>query len=408
MNRNKISCYCRDSVIYTHNKSHFIHNFEHDYQIVLVQESKFDCVKLLIEKHYNIISEYDLIWTKKHLLRNKQRLGIEDDMLIENVNLEDLNLKAIIFEIDEPEYQLTSTGKYQIKWNNGFFSSISNDVVLLSSNIEKFFSCAALLTGLEFIKNLSLSEEKVNITKVYRDLIGAEGWHSFDEMFAVTNICADWLVLRNAEFLPNDFWGNDKDMDILCRDLDSFLMATNATKKDSGFSNYEVMIESKKVDVDARFLGDDYYDRLWQEHMLLTKVFNGIVPLLDLENHFFSLLYHARIHKSVIKPIYITRLIDISHSLGFIFDQNVLTDDELCAQFFDDFFDSKNYKFTFPYDFACYENINRDVTKFVMNTKPMCMNLGFTLKLIKNNLFLIFCKLSPRTVKDYIKRVLGK
>ena len=36
------------------------------------------------------------------------------------------------------------------------------------------------------------------------------------EFLLMTNISCNWLVLRNYEYLPDDFFGNDDDIDILC------------------------------------------------------------------------------------------------------------------------------------------------------------------------------------------------
>jgi hypothetical protein len=245
-------------------------------------------------------------------------------------------------------------------------------------------------------------------SKVAGDLVGANGWNSFTELLSVTTLCCDWLVLRNGEFLPDNFWGNDKDMDILCQDLAPFLLAINADRKGQGIANFYVTVEGQALDVDARFVGDDYYDRTWQKEMLATKSYLGVVPQLNVEHYFYSLLYHARIHKNVVKAIYVPRLKQMAQELALSFDEQVLTDDQPCAQFIDGYFQHKNYQFTYPQDYACYENINRQVTRHLTHVKAMPFNAEFTWRLLKNRVFLGLCKILPRSLKDNLKRVLNK
>jgi hypothetical protein len=404
----KIQDYRPHAVKYVYNQTHFTHNIEHDYQIVLLKEDNFSDIKQHIEEFYRVVTEYDLIWTRKHLAKNKQRLGIQSEVLSDNLDQEEFRLKALIFEIESPEYQLTSAGAYHLQWTTAFTVDIFDDVILKSNNIEMFFYCATLLIGPELLNDLRPPRPEVSHVVSRADLVGADGWDSFHQMFSVTNICSDWLVLRNADVLPDNFWGNDKDIDILCRDRESYISAVNATKRGVGISSFEVIIESRKVDVDARFLSDDYYDRLWQEKMLSTKEFNGVVPLLNLENYFFSLLYHARIHKSVVKPIYVTRLAEMANSLGFKFNECILSDDRLCAQFMDSYLQDKGYRFTYPYDYACYQNINRNVTRHLVNIKPMCFNWEFSWRLVKHNIINYTSKFLPQFLKENLKRVFNR
>ena len=404
----KIKNYRRDALKYVYCKTHFTHNVECDYQLVLLQEDNFHVIKQHIEEVYDVVTEYDLTWTRKHLAKNKQRLGIQQEVFSDNLDQDEFRLKALIFKIELPEYQLTSAGAYHLRWAAAFADDLFDDVILQSNNIEKFFYCAALLIGPELLNDLTSPRPAVGHIVSRRDLVGADGWDSFHQMFSVSNLCSDWLVLRNADVLPENFWGNDKDLDILCRDLESYILAANAIKRGVGISSFEVIIESRKVDVDARFLGDDYYDRLWQEEMLSTKEFNGVVPLLNLENYFFSLLYHARVHKNVVKPIYVSRLADMANALGFKLNECVLSDDRLCAQFMDSFFQNKGYKFTYPCDYACYQNIDRNVSRHLAHIKPMCFNWEFSLRLMRHNIINYTSKFLPQWFRKILKRVFNQ
>ena len=49
------------------------------------------------------------------------------------------------------------------------------------------------------------------------------GWKNFEEFIEEANKSLNWLVLRNFEYLPNNFFNNDKDVDVLCEDLEQFV-----------------------------------------------------------------------------------------------------------------------------------------------------------------------------------------
>lgn len=404
MELNSLKNYRKDRVKYKFENGAFVHNFSEDYHVLLIQKNKYAEVTEQLKSHSFIENEYDLLWTKGCIAENIQRLSIGKDSLCElNKNI-DLDLKVIIIKIDSAKYKLNNIGVYSVVWPSGDFTFLLNNVILHSYNIETFFMFSSLLLGPKFIND---EGQLVELPRRI-NLAGVSGWENFHEMFKVANFCSNWLVLRNAEYLPDNFWGNDKDIDVLCDELPQFLSAVNATKKANGVANYEVTVESKIVDVDARYVGDEYYDRLWQQNMLLNKMYDGEVPRLNLENYFFSLLYHARIHKKSVKPIYIPRLLDMAQKLGLECDESIFGNNKLCAHFLDSYFEQNHYLMTFPLDYACYENINKDVTQYVQLKKKLPINLLFVFFSIKNQLFLYACKLLPKSIKDGMKRALNK
>ena len=403
-----ISHYRHDAVKYTENGQYFTHNFSDDFQIILLKPSDLETSKQALATFAQVIIEYDIYWSHKHLSRNKKRLGIPIDKLSEYAERDEIHLKAIIYSIGSPQYQKVAPERYEVTWNTVELERVIKLAVVGSTNIEEFFFYATLLVGPTFIEHLTSFSSEVLHYKIAADLVGAKGWNSFEELLSVATLCCDWLVLRNGEFLPNNFWGNDKDMDILCRDLAPFLLVINADRKGQGIANFYVTVEGQALDVDARFLGDEYYDRAWQEDMLATKVYQGVVPHLNIEHYFYSLLYHARIHKNVVKAIYVPRLRQMAQVLELNFDEQILSHDQCFAQFIDAYFQRKTYQFTYPKDYACYENINRNVTRHITHVKAMSFNAEFTWRLFKNRIFLGVCKILPRSLKDKLKRVFNK
>ena len=97
-------------------------------------------------------------------------------------------------------------------------------------------------------------------------------WKDLNSFIQYANSNCNWIVLRNFEYLPDDFHKKDKDIDILCDDLDHFVKTMKLEKRSWGISSYEAIINNQKIAIDLRFLGDDYYDKLWQFNMLKDKI----------------------------------------------------------------------------------------------------------------------------------------
>lgn len=411
MTLNKLSNYRRDAVSYSGNKSaeplRYNHNFESDYQLVFVANANRHNVEALIAKNYKLAAVFDVHWSKKHFADNIKRLGLASSNLKLCDTEDTIQLTAIIFQVESPRYNLTAADFYQIDWQASPLASLLNDVILITDNIESFFYNGALILGLTTLQSVFSSDEMI-VKALTKDLEGAEGWQDFTEMFNIANTCANWLVLRNAEFLPDNFWGNDKDIDVLCNHIPNFVFAVNAKVKGEDGANFEVKIAKQNIDVDMRVIGDEYYDSSWESDMLVNKVYNGIVPLMNNEDYLYSLLYHARIHKTVVKPIYIPRLTNLAKELGFELDQHIFTSNELCAKFMDAYFINKGYKFTYPSDYPCFESLNRKVINHLSQIQPQHTPLVFKVKLFRNQLFLLGCKLFPRSLKELAKRVLGR
>ena len=410
-----IAQYQRGALKYVFNGNTFHHNFDKDFHIALVKESESAQFISKLKELSSVVTNYRVVWTAEALSKNAERLFLTSTVisnLATNAKNE-LALIAIIFQNTEANYSIEGSGNYQVQWQNKALPLLLEKGLLFSNNIENFFYFSTLIIGPAIIDDLSQFNGSKPLTTVTElistrtNLVGSNTWESFTELFKVANLCADWLVLRNAEFLPNDFWGNDKDIDILCAELSPYLMAINAVSKNNSSANFQVSVEHKLIDVDARYVGDDYYDRIWQKEMLSTKNYQQGVPQLSIENYFYSLLYHARIHKNAVKKVYIERLENMAKSMNMPFDKQLLVNDSLCASFFDDYFYRRHYFITYPKDYACYENLNLKVVRASKRVKNVPFNFDFTVRMIKHKLFLFSCNLAPRWLKELLKRAIN-
>jgi hypothetical protein len=231
-------------------------------------------------------------------------------------------------------------------------------------------------------------------------------WKSFDEFISVANQNCTWLVLRNFEYLPNNFFGNDTDVDILCENISLFVKTMKLRKRSWGIGAYEATIDGKVVPFDVRFLGDGYYDKLWQYKMLKNRIFTTEnVPRMNNEDYFYSLLYHSKIQKISVKEEYKKRFYELSLILGIEnYKIDSILDDEFIAGLLNKFMRENNYTFVKPLDTEIPQNstfydyldcyVKNDAVKI-----PKKVIIG---KFIPD--FLL--KLIPRSIKNILHKVI--
>src|SRR5699024_1956987 len=311
----------------------FIHNYNRDLHFVLLWEngrSKENKIIDKIESEYDIKYCVEIIWSNEYKRANFNRLYSQQ---IDSK----LNLKkhkkvgmgeflCIVFEDPNPNYQYLKSlsgevfignknvvdTKYEIR------NILGDNLLHGTASISEFFHHGILIFHEELLNHiLSISTWDNEVHRMKQDMAGATGWKSFSEFFKAMNYSSNWLVLRNHEFLPDDFWGNDKDIDLMCDNIKKFVSASNANKRRGGLSAYETIVEGQKVLLDIRYVGDNYYNSVWESDMLARKQYkSGYVPILRTDDYFFSLLYHAKLQKRTVKDVYISRLIKLGNQIG--------------------------------------------------------------------------------------------
>jgi hypothetical protein len=165
-------------------------------------------------------------------------------------------------------------------------------------------------------------------------------WNSLGEFFQAINATTNYLVIRNYEEYVNDrILSEHKDIDILCDEPQLFRTASKAIPrqaKDDGI-HYYIMVNDCKIELDIRWIGDGYYDNKWEQIMLNNRVsFSNLFYVMDKESYYWSLLYHALIHKKSISKDYQAKLSVMAIELN-IKDKNL-----------DDYMRLHGYKYTYP------------------------------------------------------------
>lgn len=292
-----------------------------------------------------VVYEAEHVWSASKVPENCRRLGVNE---VAGALVHDLYFCVVVLRLCAVDYLDPSATSFACGWGSG-------EIAFYSRDKSEYLFISSLLLGAEIATNPINRELQGN----RKDLLGSSSWRSIKEFCSVLNCCLEWVVLRNFEFLPDNFWGNDKDIDLLCSDIDLFERVANAQRKGNGISNFTVSISDKTLPIDARFIGDGYYDKCWQRDMLTARVIKAGVPILCLEDHYYSLFYHAKLHKKAVKPEYFERLCQLAAANHVSLTPEDLTLDEKCVRLIDAFLKRKGYVIEFPRDISCHMNFNK-------------------------------------------------
>jgi predicted Ser/Thr protein kinase len=168
----------------------------------------------------------------------------------------------------------------------------------------------------------------------------------FEQLNTIAGL--DYVVLRNFDDLVDGRADQGSDIDILANDFYLFKRSTGAIgykhkmPTDSLFKRartltgptrdyyrpgpaheyggYKVAglvnIAGQEITVDIRFVGDGYYCEEWERKILAGRVKLGNIWVPDTENLFYSLLYHALVHKPRLSNRYRRMLGEMAPTVG--------------------------------------------------------------------------------------------
>lgn len=396
----------------------FKHNYERDLHFMILWENgrdKEEEVFKEISSRFKLLFYSEVYWSDENKRANFNRLYSQqldsDANLKKHMRVGMGPFVCIVFEDLNPEYKYVKSLSGEIFLGNinvvqtkyKLRELLGGNFLHGTSNILEFFHHGSLIFHLSILERIITREEwdgKVEIIR--QDLAGANGWSNFNEFFSITNLCSNWVILRNHEFLPDNFWENDKDIDLMCENLKQFVSVANAYKRRGSISAFATKIEGKEVYLDIRYVGDNYFDSVWQQKMLDRKLYkNKNIPILRDDDYFFSLLYHAKLQKPTVKEIYIPRLINLAEKIGLkSIDHKDIYLDEKSASILNGYLNSHGYYFCKPYDTRVY--INKNVLKYI-NAYPLVGKNYIKGKVIKQ-----LAKFTPGFVKRILPQKLKK
>ena len=253
---------------------------------------------------------------------------------IKNVNSNIFNLKL--------KYREWAGGGHLIHTTNDIIEARHDLVLLFGKSYDQI--------------NNTYQKKWDGIIRYYnKDLVGNTNWENLEELFLVLNETSRYVILRNFENYPDSFINEThSDVDVLTDNYREILLITNAILiyRNQKRIGHNIAIGKKLINFDFRYVGDGYYDKNWQENILKTRVEHENIYIPSKSNLYFSLLYHALIHKRYLSLDYFHRLIQISQKL-LTNDKNKLSS---LIQILNNYLLDNSYEVTEPTDYSVYYN----------------------------------------------------
>ena len=320
-----------------------------------------------ISENFTICSIYNTTWSENRFSNNLSRFYGEN--LPKNSNKEKHcgtdTFCCIIVKDNKPIYETRDTSKGARVVNIKLFDAkqlyrswTRGNKIHATDNIEETKFQLALLFGKDYNDFLFKDKFDKNAVEYNNDLMGANGWNSFDELFYILNLTSNYIVLRNFENLEEQLTSKHPDVDILTENKDLTIDVLNAVKTihKSYRVQYSVMIDNKDINFDIRYVGDNYYHKNWEIELLKTKVKHDkgfYIP--DNINLFYSLIYHALIHKQYISEDYIKQFLSLSIILKLDLKVCNIVDASLLDRLLS-YMHEHNYDIVDPYDLSVFFN----------------------------------------------------
>jgi len=266
---------------------------------------------------FEILSKLRVTWPKEIFSRELSRFYGEN--LPKNSHKErqcgNGTFACYVVRDTKPNYQPRKTSKGLRLVNTNLFDKKSmyrkwtnhGHLIHATDNISETKTQLLMLTGETYESFMALHP--------IQDLAEAKEVQGFqvktlEDLFYALNATVNYVVLRNYESLDQELNSEHPDIDLLTDDSSTLARVLNAEKKyiSQDSVQYRLMLEQKEVSIDIRSVGDDYYCARWQRAILKNRrPFKGMYVPHEID-HFYSLLYHALLHKKELSLDYQNRL----------------------------------------------------------------------------------------------------
>jgi hypothetical protein len=403
----------------------FQHNLKVDYACFALWKSARpykEKIRELITDQFDILLEAEIIWSQEHFHENAARLyeapmykDIAKEKRRSNHAEKIGDNRFILFVIKDtaPHYTFAKSVSGKIELSNlnvvnakyKFRDWIKEDIgvkygVHSTNNIHEFFFQAPLLLGVELFDKL-LNGKNPATKVINKDLEGADGWKNYTDFFRILNLTSNYLVQRSFETLP--YANEEKDIDLLTDNYQRLASAIGARQfRKQPYKGY-VTINGERISLDIRFIGDKYYDIVWQKGMLDNKICkNGVfVPRED--DYFFSLLFHCKVQKGHVKEKYIGILSEIAKKHDFNwYNTELLADNTKIAEILRGYFQSHGYYYEDPLDNGVFKNNE------IIRHLPKSEKIFNSRKSKKQKIKSLIKKGIPKSLHPFFKKLIRK
>lgn len=290
---------------------------------VLWEASRFKEEEIIadLQQHFTVLKQYEVAWPQANWVSHLEAFyGHSSQVWISKARRNGTgNFRVVIVEDAQAVYgkrdnmrgmqEMVNTNIYDakkryrklIKSKDWVHSSVNleetrhNLAMLLDRSLDDFLAHATLDGKVEYL-----------FTSPPRD----KGWKSLQHLFTIMNESVPYVVMRNyASLLDEKTSDAHDDIDLLVSNRDLFVAVTGAVKTSSkpDRAKYLLLVGEQVHIFDLREVGDGYYDPALASDMIERRqVIAGYLCVPSQEDLFYTLLYHALIHKTSIAPDYAT------------------------------------------------------------------------------------------------------
>lgn len=265
---------------------------------------------------------------------------------------------------NSPDYQLRMTSKGQRLVNANIFDKKAlfrkwtnhPHLIHATDNLDETRVQLFLIAG----KSIdSFDNKKTSIEKPIIEKVGGFHVNSLTSFFESLNATVNYVVLRNFDSLESELSAEHPDIDLLSDDPGTLVRVLGAEKKYKNKNSVQhfIQIDGKTVSIDVRYPGDNYYCLVWERDILLSREKYQDIFVPSKLNHFYSLLYHALLHKKELSSDYVKALRLYAHELRLLDFHDCLVEKNMLKSLIC-FMDGKNYDLVEPKDLSVFWNIS--------------------------------------------------
>jgi len=299
--------------------------------------AKYEIIEEHLNKHFKIISKFELHWSKTHYHSNIARLykrtNKADKFTKPSKKFGNPPYKVFIVEDPLPNYgwHVSTSGIPEfcnlnfIEAKKHYRQGLPHPYLVHSTSTDREFTHQlTLLFGSQRRFNDFLKSENKPVVK---DLYASNGWGSWSEFYAALEPNCEYAFLRQPK--SEDMFNPEFDLDILTDDFQKFASIANIIQRNDKPYKGSLCIDNKHIKVDLRFVGDNYFPEKWQVAMLENRALTeqNFYRLSQIDQY-FCLLYHGVMHKTGIDPKYHRELQLLEHELGLPWSIKTYSKDE--------------------------------------------------------------------------------
>lgn len=316
----------------------------------------------LIGKRFTIRVVTRLVWSAEHFDANIRRFYAKSAEQAQDKRKEfgDEPFLLIVVDDEAPcyRYRIDGSGGYK-KVNINTFdlkSELRKEGISLhvTDTLKEARRDIMLLTGRtmdDLLRDAVTWDGEIG--ELRSDVVGASGWKKLSQLFAVLNEAINYVVLRNFENLPDNHVVEEHgDVDLLVESLEGYLRAGAILNGNEG---PWAEIGGQKIWFDLWQVESFYYDPSWSRKILSGRVLTRGFYAPGPEDYFFSLLYHAHIHRRTVPRDYGPRLAALARQIGLLnIVEEDLVDPEKAVELIGRYMRGQQFYLTWPENCPAY------------------------------------------------------